>query len=551
MSKPIKGFHSLLFFLIGLCVFILPLFTLFKMAFEAEGSLNLQNFNAVFHSVRTVGAIKNTLIIAVASTIISGLFGGIMAVIVAYTNIQMKRLIETMVILPYLIPGYVVTLSWTSLFSANGPINHLLLELSLSKINMYSIGGIIFVMGLSNAALVYLNLVDILRKIPREQEWASLISGYSVKATLRNINLRSVLSPIISGIVLAFLSSIDNFAIPVTLGSSAGIQVLSTYIYEKAIGFGPNSFNEAAVLSIILASLSFVTLFIQWLLLRRTKSLETASLNHEPRILLSEGKRKALQFGLLLLLFCINIVPLIFMMLSSFHSGYVKSIFDISHMSLKNYRFILTAPSMYQGFITSFTITIAAIILCVLLGVWVMHYKQRINAKATLPIELGASLTYSTPGIVLALSMIFYWNQVPNVYGTLKILLIAYVTRYALLLLRGSNTAFLAVDSELEEAALVSGSNHWEKWRRILLPMIKHQLFASSFLMFVGAFTELTLSSLLAAAGTKTVGLTIFNLQTSGDNSLAQAYSVIVTLFILVILSIRSSLEKKGRVTND
>ena len=93
---------------------------------------------------------------------------------------------------------------------------------------------------------------------------------------------------------------------------------------------------------------------------------------------------------------------------------------------------------------------------------------------------------------------------------------------------------------------MVAGSNGLEKWRKVLLPMIKQQLFASSFLMFVGAFTELTLSSLLAAAGTKTVGLTIFNLQTSGDNSIAQAYSVIVTLFILVILSLRSILERRG-----
>lgn len=536
----------LLFLLIGLFVFILPLLTLFKMAFETEGGYSLQNFSAVLHSNRAIAAIKNTLIIAISSTLVSAVVGGVLAVLVAYTNIKMKRAIETLVILPYVIPGYVVTLSWTSLFSGNGPVNQFLMGLSLPRINMYSMGGIIFVMGISNAALVYLNLVDILRKIPREQEWASLISGYSLGVTLKNINLKSLLSPIISGIVLAFLSSIDNFAIPITLGSSSGIHVLSTFIYEKAIGFGPTSFNEAAVLALVLAGLSISTLLIQAWVLRRVKSLDSVPANFESRIEWSSGIRKVVQTMVVVLLVAVNIIPLIFMLLSSLHSGFVRSIFDISQMSLDNYQFILNTPSMYKGFITSFTITFLAIFICILLGVWVMYYKNRINKRGTVLIELGASLTYSVPGIVLALSMIFYWNQVPNVYGTLRILLIAYVTRYATLLMRGSNTAFLAVDQDLEEAAMIAGSNGFEKWHKILIPMIRQQLFASSFLMFVGAFTELTLSSLLAAAGSKTIGLTIFNLQTSGDNSIAQAYSVLVTLFILVILSIRAVIEKRG-----
>ena len=545
MSKKIQ---VPLFVLIGLFVFILPLFTLFKMAFETESAFGFQNFSAIFQSPRTMGVIKNTLMISIAATLLSTVFGGILAIIIAYTNIKMKRFIELLVILPYVIPGYVVTLSWTSLFSANGLLNHVLMQLSLPKINMYSMGGIIFVMGISNAALVYLNLVDILRKIPQEQEWASLISGYSMWATLKNINLKSLLSPIISGIVLAFLSAIDNFAIPITLGSSSGIHVLSTYIYEKAIGFGPTSFNEAAVLALLLAIIALLTLGIQWWFLRKVKTLETAPTNFVSRLPLTKGTRRSVQSIVVVGLVLLNIVPLIFMLLSSLHSGYVKSIFDVGHMSLKNYHFILSTPTMYSGFITSFVLTFLAIVICVLLGVWVMYYKHRIGKKAVIFIEIGASLTYSIPGIVLALSLIFYWNQVPNIYGTLKILLIAYVTRYALLLLRGSNTAFLAIDTNLEEAALIAGSSHWEKWHRILLPMLKQQLFASSFLMFVGSFTELTLSSLLAAAGSKTIGLTIFNLQTSGDTNIAQAYSVIVTIFIVALLSVRALLEKRGQM---
>ena len=232
MSKFYHFIHKILFWIIGLFVFLFPLFTLFKMGFEVEGGFGIANFTGIFESPRTLQAIGNTFIIAFGATAISVAVGFLYALIVAYTNIRFKRLVELLVILPYIIPGYVVTLSWTALFAGNSPINTFLRENGLPVINMYSLGGIILVLGISNAALVYLNIVDILRKVPQEQEWASRIAGYRMKETLRNINFRTVLPAIVSGVILAFLSSIDTFAITATLGSPAGITVLSTYIYE-------------------------------------------------------------------------------------------------------------------------------------------------------------------------------------------------------------------------------------------------------------------------------------------------------------------------------
>ena len=66
-----------------------------------------------------------------------------------------------------------------------------------------------------------------------------------------------------------------------------------------------------------------------------------------------------------------------------------------------------------------------------------------------------------------------------------------------------------------------------------MLPLLTGPVLSSAFLIFVPALTELTLSSMLAGAGTKTIGLTIFNYQQSGDYNLSAALSSIVVLFIL------------------
>lgn len=550
MTRTRKILFRALFLLAALFLFLFPILTLVKMSFESGDSYGWGHYSDIFESSRTLAAIKNTIIIGVLSTLLSLVMGVAYAVIVAYTNVRHKRLIEILVLLPYVVPGYVVTMSWTALFAGNSPINTFLRNNGLPPIDMYSMWGIIVVMGISNAAIVYLNVLSMLRQVPVEQEWASLTAGYNKGLTLRNINLRTVLPAIVNGTILAFLSSIDNFAIPSFLGTPKGINVLSTYIYEKAIGFGPSSFNEAAVLSVFLSGIAFIGLAIQALVLRKSTGLEASQPDYQERLVLKGWRRKLVQGMAIFFLVLINIVPLVMMFFSSLHAGYTKSIFDFSHMSFENYQFIFTNKNMYSGFLTSLTLTLSAIVICVLISVPVMYYKQRFDKKATAPLELGATLTYSMPGMVLALAMIFYWSNVPNIYGTMRILLIAYVTRYILLLLKGSDTALLAVSPDLEEAVKISGSKTVQRWRKIIIPIITNQILSSSFLMFTAAFTELTLSSLLAAANSKTVGLTIFNLQSGGDQDVAQAYSVLLTLFILIIVILRNHLERKERLKN-
>ncbi|WP_258113560.1 ABC transporter permease [Aerococcus urinae] len=305
-----------IFSFIALIVFIFPLLTIIMKGIETPTGLGFDNFLLIFESNRTFQAIKNTLILGIGSTCISFILGLLVAIIVAYTNIRFKRTFELLTILPFVIPGYIMTLSWTSVFAFNSPINSLLTQLELPIVNLYSMGGMIFILGLSNAALVYLNVIDILKKIPIEQEWASRVSGYNMVATLKNINLPSAKYGIANGIILAFLSAIDNFAIVSTLGTPSGIPVLSTYIYEKAIGFGSHSFNEAAVLSIILSVIGFTGVAFRAYMLRKSLVIDTQRPRANDRIQLSSKYRRTLEGIMFIILLTLNILPLVTMFFS-------------------------------------------------------------------------------------------------------------------------------------------------------------------------------------------------------------------------------------------
>ena len=543
-QKLKKKLPDVLLFCFVFFIFVMPVVMLFIMSITTENGYGINNYLVLMAEKRTQKAIINTIIIAVCSTLIAMFFGTIMAFVVAYTNIRFKKIVEALVLMPYVIPSYVVTLSWSNLFMANGSINKFLKSIGIPVINIYSIGGIVLVMGICNIPVVYLIVISMLRKIPTDMEWASRASGYSVMETMKKIDLVQVMPAVVNGSVLAFLAAIDNFSVPAFLGISAGIPVLSTYIYEKAISFGPTAFNSAAVLSVLLSVIALTGSILQNRLVKKRSDSESIKEDYTERILLTKGKRTILEIVCIICLIAVNVVPLISMFTSSFVKLFGQKI-SAKTFTLENYRFVLTNQGIRKAILNSLFLAVFTCALCILIGTAIAYIKIRKKSKAAGLAESAASLTYALPGIVLSLAMIFYWSRIPNVYGTIRILMIAYITRYLILQIKGSTTALLSVDESLEEAARVGGSNPFRTWFRILIPLITKPVLSGSFMIFVSAMTELTLSSMLAAAGTKTIGLTIFNLQQGGDYNKSAAMSAIIVLLLAAGYVIKIFIKKR------
>lgn len=529
---------NFLFYVIIAFVFIMPIVRLLLMSLKVGDTYGIGNYIELLKEVRTIESIKNTIIISVFSTILALIMGVLFAFLVAYTNVKRKALIEILVLLPYIIPSYIITLSWSNLLEPNGFLNNIIKSLGINAINIYSLGGIILVLGICNVPVVFLITVNMLRKIPRDLEWASRSCGYGKFETLYKINLPQVMPAIISGGVLAFLAAIDNFSVPAFLGISSGIPVLSTYIYEKAISFGPSAFSIAATLSVILAAIALTGTILQGKFIKKSSNLDTIKEDRSVRIEFTKIKRKIIEIASLIFLSILNIVPLIVMVSSSFQAAYGAGL-NFKNLSLKNYVFLLKNRGIKESIMNSIILAVISVIICIIIGTIIAYVKVRKNSTAMKIGEFTATLTYALPGIVLALAMIFHWVEPipgfrPGVYGTIKILIISYITRYLILQVKGSTTAILAVDPALEEAGRVSGASKFRLWKKIMIPLLSKQVLSSAFLIFMAALTELTLSSMLAAAGTKTIGLTVFNYQQAGNYNLSAAMSSVIVFMILM-----------------
>lgn len=533
------SFSQTAFGLIALVLFLFPLLRLVLLSVTADdGAWSLESYRELFSDERAGIAIINTLYISILSALLSSLLGTWLAFLVGYTNIRYKKVIEMLVFLPFVIPAYVMTISWTGLTSSGGGLTLLLAKLGLPAINLYTPGGIIIMLGVCHMSVVYVTVIHRLQRISLEVDWAARASGSSLWKALWHIDLPMVSSAISSGTVLAFLADIDNFAVPAFLGISSNIPVLSTYIYEKVISFGPHSFTYGAVLSLLLAVIALLGTLLAAHLGKEGSAVEGERADKEPRILLSPLWRCLVEHMTVAFLFGISIIPFCYMAVSALLKTFTFSL-RAEDMTWDNYRFVFTNDGVREAALNSLFMASMGTLVCLLLGTVIAYGVVRKRNRMALFLEQMAGMTYSVPGIVLALALIFYWSQpLPGVntglYGSYTILILGYVTRYMVVQIKNSAAAMQSMSEAAEEAALVSGSSIYHMWLKIIIPQLALPALSGSFFIFLSAITELTMSSVMASANTRTIGLTIFNLQQAGDYSLAAAVSVVILAFMMV-----------------
>lgn len=518
--------------LLVLIFFVVPVIRLLWMSFQVDGSFSFENYTNILTEQYTWTVLKNTVLTVLGSTMISVVLGVTMAWLVAYTDIRLKKWMQVFILLPFIIPSYIVTISWTQFVG----------DFEWLNVNLYSLTGIIFILGISHYPLVYLLTISVLKKIPRELEWAVRTSGGGRFLTFFKVTIPLALPGIVGGGMIAFLSNLDNFGIPAFLGIPANITVLSTAIYQEVIGFGNNAFSRAATFSVLLAVFALLATAVQWFLLRKSKVTETTASDNSPRIQLKKS-RPFVEILIWLFVLGVSVVPMLSMVKTSLVKTYGLP-FNFENITLHNYNYLLYDYGKVMDALTnSLKLAGGTMLICLVVGTFIAYLRVRKPSFVSKFLEIVITIPYTLPGMVLALAMIFAWMQPipgwnPGIYGSIWILLIAYVTRFMVLQVRGSSSAITQVSTDLEEAAHIFGANAWTKWRYILFPLILPGVLSGSILVLLTTLTELTISSLLWSTGAETIGVIIFNFEQAGYTTYSTAFSVITLMFMGILAAI-------------
>jgi iron(III) transport system permease protein len=534
------------------CLSVLPVFRLLWESVFPHGQMNLGILLSVLGEQSTWRAAWHTVETGLGGTLISLLLGGFFAIIVALTDIRLKSSLVFCFMLPMMIPPQITALSWLQLLApTTSPILRWLgLTGAVGTINpLYSREGIILLLGVQHAPLVFLSLRAGLRHIPREMVEAAQSSGASRRQVLMNIVLPLMTPPLIAGAALAFVTAVGNFGIPAMLGIPARYTVLTTLIYQYLSNFGPEIISETAVICLVIGILAFIGLIFQNYILNRKDfrlvGAPSQALNYQ-----LGSKRLLVEAGCWLIIFLILVLPLFALATTSLIAAYGVPL-TWENTTLGNYTQVMFHyDATIRAFRNSFCLAAAAAVLLVLISVPMAYFLVWRSNPVMKILNTLTELPYALPGVVIGIATILlYLKPLPilnySIYGTIWILAIAYLSRFLPLALKPVISGFQQMDRVLEEAAQSAGAGFLKRLRTIIFPLLTPAAVAGSILVFLTAFNELTVSILLWSSGSETIGVIIYSLDESGDPTLASAVAMLTVAAILVLMLFAAALSRK------
>ena len=530
-----------------LAVCVLPLLRLLSEVF-APGAGGLDLVREVLESRSTQRATWHTLEAGLASTVLSVLLGGGAAMIVALTDVRAKPAIVFLLLLPLLIPAQVAALAWLELIGPSSVIYQLVgYDPQGWRNPLYSREGVVLLLGIEHAPMVFLAVRAGLRGIPRDLVEAARASGASAARITWSIILPMARPAVIAGAALAFVSAIGNFGVPALLGIPGRYTMLTTLVYQRLNGFGPSVLGEIAILAVILTLMAATGLAIQALALRRGIGIERSGLTGP--VFALKRRRVPVEAGLWVLLTLIAILPMVALVATSIRQA---SGVDLSWatVTFDHYAFALSAPETARGFTNSFFLALAAATLSIAVAIPLGYLSLHRGSRVARALEFLTDAPYALPGIVLSIAVILvYLRPLPlvdiSLYNTFFILLVAYFGRFLALGVRPVLSGLEQVDRALDEAAEMAGAGVWRRLTRVVLPLVGPAAAAGGVLIFLAAFNELTVSALLWSTGNETIGVRVFALYDQGDSSAAAAVAVLTVIATLAIAGLVSLLARR------
>src|SRR5499426_396666 len=517
---------------------VLPLLFLLLGSVKGEQGLSLGHFSEVLSGRLYVNALLNSLILGAWTGLFSLIIGLILAWAVSRTDVPAKPLLQITATLSYLSPPFLTAIAFTYLFSPNsGLINVVMrdvLGLPWLTFNIFSMTGLVIVTVMHTFPFVYLLASSALQSVDASYEEAAQILGASKLRTAFAITAPLVAPAVLSGTLLAFVNAIALFGSQAIIGLPGRIVTLPTRIY--ALFDYPPEYGLASALSLVFVVLTVAALYLQRSFLAKRSYVTLGGKGSRPQ-LMELGIFRWVMFGFAVLVFLVSIIaPYSTLLAVSFSKSWGLEFWK--NLTLANYKFILFEYNVTQRAILNslFLATIAAT-LAVFLGVVMGWIDLRTRIPGRRILDYASLIPLGLPGIVVAVALIQFWLAMPiALYGTLTILLLAYVGRYLPLGVRAANASLRQVDPSLEESAQILGASWTTTLREVTLPLIRPGLFAGWLLVFVPVIQELSASILLFSSSSITLAVAVFNLYETGYTEPVAALAMVNMVIIGVAI---------------
>jgi iron(III) transport system permease protein len=528
-----------------------PVFFLLQAAFDVGDpqvrpptAYGFDNFNGIFQYPQIL---LNTLTVSVAATVMALVFGFVMAWILTRTNVPGRHLFEQLMAVPYYLTPLLGALAWSLLGAPeSGFINQIWRALGGNGhlIDINTAYGIAWVMALFEGSVAFVMIAAVMKSMDPALEEASQIMGASRLRTMLRVTLPLVVPGVLGAAIFVFAEMLGSFAAALVLGTPSRYYVITTAIYQLVQQYPPK-IQIAAAMGVSLFAVMFFMLFLYRRIVMAGSYVTITGKAFRPRVADIGLLRYVLLGVCLLYLFAAVGLPLITLLYASLQK--IAVAFPAAgNWTLENFRVAVTMNAVRSALANSLLLGFGtATIGVVLMGLlaWLI-YRSRLPASGL--IEYVVMFPQAVPRLVFAFGLMWAWVVFPiPIYGTLWLLLIAYLTVFLPLGVRTIAGVMLQIDKSLEECAQMCGASWGFRVRTVTIPLLVPGLVAAWLLLFIASVRELGASILLMGPHSKVITPSIVESWFGTSSELTAALALIQTLVIAVAMIVLVAVTRR------
>lgn len=517
-----------------LTILLLLLFVVYPLAkvlifslTDADGGFSLENLISIITTSRYLKVFGRTLLLGLIVAVLATFIGYIFAYTVTRTNVPMKGFLKLIATLPILSPPFVLSLSVIFLFGKQGLITKGIF--GIGDNDVYGMLSLIVVQTMSFFPIAYLTLSGILESIDASVEDAACNMGANRWKTFWTVTLPLSLPGIISGALLVFIQSLEDFSNPATIGGS--YTTLSIEVYN--IITGTYDLRKGSVLAILLLVPALTAFLLNKYWVNKKSFVTVTGKPTQARKMINEPHIKWPLF-----IFCILVAAVVLLFYGTvIYGSFVKTWGVDFSLTLEQYQRALRFG--LDSLWTSMILAVISAIIGGLLGMIIAYITAKRNYYGKRFIEVSSVLMFAVPGTVLGISYILGFNTPPLLLtGTAAILVIVFVFRNMPVAIESGTTTLLQIDNSIEEASTILGADSGYSFRRITLPLLRNSFFSGIVYSFTKAITAVSAVIFLVSPSWMLVTSKIYGLFDLAKFGQAAAFVTIMIVILLVFIGI-------------
>jgi iron(III) transport system permease protein len=464
-------------------------------------------------------ALWNTVVLAFWSGVVALAIGAPMAWLSARTDLPARRSIQSLIMASFVTPPFLGAFAWVMLAGPNaGSLNQLYRSLTGAEaplLNIFSMPGLVFVVGVYSFPYVYVMITNTLGLIASDLEDAAAILGAGRLQVARTITLPMVLPAILSGFILAVLQALALFGSPAILALPAGFHTVTTQMWSF-FQYPPRPELAAAFSMPLLLATALLLLAQKKLLGRRGYAAVGGKGGQRRPIRLGPWRYPALA-GCLTVLACAVFLPYGILLKAAFARAWAQPL-TRENFTLENWSFTFLHGATQSAIVN--TLELGVLTACVGAGfATLLAYVT--NRRLVVGHQVLGFLALSPvviPGVVLAVALFVAYTRPPFLlYGTLWILFLAYLTKEMPVGYSQADATMRGIHPELEEAGRILGAGRLRVLGEITAPLARSGIIATWCFVFIGVIRELSASIILFTPNTKVISVVIFDFKEEGQ----------------------------------